>query len=326
METIKKPSSADSLTAKTDEGFIDTSGIDNRLNRYYSAKQRAGVNRDELRSVVKLIDDRSPRYQSFNNASSKIASCGNYLVFNNYYTVKKVRLSKASFCKQHLICPLCAIRRGSKTLKSYLDRYRVIMQEKPLYRLSMITLTIKNGEDLNERFKHLQMCQRKLIDRRRDWLKKGWGKTEFRKVHGWVGTFEFTNKGKGWHPHSHIMVLHTEDFKYSSLIEEWKSITGDSCNLNVTAAMNPDKPELDFIEVFKYAVKFSDLTAEQNIHAWEILKGKRLLFSGGEFRGVVVPDDLTDEGLDDLDYIEMFYSFGPSKYNLKSTKLVKAGL
>lgn len=318
LEPIKKPLSANTLTGSTDKGLQNSSVLDDRLNRYYKAKQRALVNRDELTVCASLCDPDTPAIVKYSKASSNLSSCGNYLVFHDYYTVGKTRLAKASFCKQHLLCPLCAIRRASKTLKSYLGRYAVVMGENPHYRLSMITLTVKNGDDLEERFNHLKKSQKTLFDRRRDWLKKGWGKTEFRKIHGWVGTHEFTNKGKGWHPHSHIMVLHTENFNYSALIEEWKQVTGDSCNINVTAIKDTKNAEDGFIEVFKYAVKFSDLTPEQNIHAWGILKGKRLLFSGGDFRGVDVPEDLTDDLLDDLEYIERFYVAGFTGYDLKT--------
>ena len=55
----------------------------------------------------------------------------------------------------HLLCPLCAIRRGSKALKSYLDRWAAIQAEKPAMRPFLVTLTVKDGEDLSERFNHL---------------------------------------------------------------------------------------------------------------------------------------------------------------------------
>ena len=327
MGNIKKPLPAATLKGQAGKGFGSIvndvqADLGDRLGRYYKAKQRALVNREELKVQASLCDPSNGTMQRFAKASANIGSCGNYLVFNDYYTVGKTRLAKASFCKQHLICPLCAIRRASKSLKSYLDRYRVIMQENPSYRLSMITLTVKNGDDLTERFDHLRNSQKKMFKHRHDYLSRGWGKSEFRKIHGWVGTHEFTNKGKGWHPHSHIMVLHTENFNYSELIAEWKAVTGDSCNVNVTAAKNPTMPELDFIEVFKYAVKFSDLTPEQNIHAWDTLRGKRLLFSGGAFRGVEIPESLTDDLLDDLHYIERFYVADRAGYTLQASRLV----
>jgi hypothetical protein len=49
------------------------------------------------------------------------------------------------------------------------------------------------------------------------------------------------------------------------------------------------------MEVFKYAVKFSDQPVADTWHAFQTLKGKRLLGSAGCFRGVEVPEELTDE-------------------------------
>ena len=47
------------------------------------------------------------------------------------------------------------------------------------------------------------------------------------------------------------------------------------------------------------------------------MKGARLLFSLGEFRGVEVPDKLTDEPLDELPYFDLFYRYiSESGYNL----------
>ena len=38
----------------------------------------------------------------------------------------KVKLHAAQFCKAHLLCPLCAIRRGAKALAAYLERWEAI--------------------------------------------------------------------------------------------------------------------------------------------------------------------------------------------------------
>lgn len=316
MVQMKNPREAEGLAAETSRGSDESDKLGARLDRYSTAKKRALVNLDTLR-ILQPVDDLSfVRYQS---AAAKLSTCGNYLEFRNYYTVGKTRLTKASFCKQHLICPLCAIRRGAKTLESYLARYRVIKKDNPTWKLSMITLTVVNGDDLAERFQHLHKSVQRIFKHRRKAINEGKSRTEWRKVHGWVGTYEVTNKGKGWHPHAHIMVLHTSSFDYKAMQAEWKEITGDSHVLNVTAAMHPDEPERDFLEVFKYAVKFSDLAPEQNIEAWDILRARRLLFSGGAFLGVVIPENLADEELDSLPYVELLYSYMLGGYKLKST-------
>ena len=316
MTQSKNPLKADNLAAEASRGFDNTDRLNARLDRYSTAKKRALVNLKELTNLQPLDDLLKERYRI---AAAKLESCGNYLEFRNYYTVGKTRLTKASFCKQHLLCPLCAIRRGAKTLEAYLARYRVVKDENPSWRLSMLTLTVANGGDLAERFQHLHNSIKRVFKRRRDYLDKQRGLTEWRKVYGWVGTYEVTNKGNGWHPHAHIMCLHSSSFDYKALQAEWKEITGDSHVLNVSAAKHPNEPERDFLEVFKYAVKFSDMTAEQNIHAWNVLRARRLLFSGGALWGVDVPESLEDVPLDDLPYIELLYSYMLDGYKLKST-------
>lgn len=312
----KKPLEVDCLAADSSKGLDETDKLDARLKRYGSAKKRALENLQVLQ-VYQPVDPLAQ--ESCRVASANLSGCGNYLAFRQYFTVGKTRLTKASFCKQHLICPLCAIRRGSKTLEAYLKRYQAIKLQHPNWTLSMITLTVKNGHDLEERFKHLQKAVQRVFKHRRKAINEGKSRTEWRKVHGYVGTYEVTNKGQGWHPHAHIMVLHTSSFDYRAMQAEWKEITGDSHVLNVTAAMHPEEPERDFLEVFKYAVKFSDLNPEQNIEAWLILKARRLLFSGGAFRGVDVPEDLQDVPLDDLPYIELLYAYTLVGYSLKRT-------
>ena len=95
-----------------------------------------------------------------------------------------------------------------------------------------------------------------------------------------------------------------------ALAAEWKNITGDSHIVDVRP-ISEDDPVSGFIEVFKYAVKFSDQPPEDTVHAWLTLAGKRLLGSAGCFRGVEVPQDLLDdsEGLDDLPFVTLFYRF-----------------
>ena len=72
------------------------------------------------------------------------------------------------------------------------------------------------------------------------------------------------------------------------------------------------------MEVFKYAVKFSDQPPADTLQAWLTLKGKRLLASSGCFRGVPEPEDLMDDAtaLADLPFATLFYRFMQGRYAL----------
>ena len=297
----------------TCEGPDESGKLPDRVQRYGKARNRARQMVQHLQQVQQVSHPDERRRK----AVVRLADCGEYLCFHHYYTVGKVRLTMASFCKQHLICPLCAIRRGAKSLKAYLDRFEVIRAEQPVLKPYMVTFTVKNGDDLAERFDHLHESLKVLHRRRRQWFTKGRGWTEAAKAAGAVWSYELTNTGKGWHPHVHAIWLCEEAPNQASLRAEWERITGDSFMVDVRP-IQQDDPAEGFSEVFKYAVKFAGLSLQHNVEAWETLRGRRMLGSFGAFRGVEVPEELTDEPLDGLPYVELFYRYAEGAgYTLK---------
>ena len=88
----------------------EASGIEElprRVNRYGEAKVRA-------LDIAEYIGQQEDGAQ----LGSKVEHCGEYLLFRHYFTVDLVRLHAAHFCKKHLLCPLCAIRRGAKAMSA----------------------------------------------------------------------------------------------------------------------------------------------------------------------------------------------------------------
>ena len=322
MAEKEKPLSNDALVGEFEKG----SGIfhlPSRVERYATAKTRQ---LEILKQVTSFVQHEplAAKLNNLSNLQHRIADCGNYLVFNHYHTVDEVRLSQASFCKTHLLCPLCAIRRGAKQVKAYLDKLDVIRTQNPELKPYMLTLTVKNGHDLEERFEHLTKSVKKLLERRRDAIKGKWS-SELEKCRGGVFSYELTYSEHGWHPHVHMVVLQDEndsiDFdpykpKESGLSKEWLTITRDSFIVDIRPITGD--PVDGFIEVFKYALKFSDLTPHQNLNAYLTLKGRRLTGSFGAFWGVKVPDEMTDELLDDLPYVRLFYRYLGSRYQLEA--------
>jgi hypothetical protein len=245
--------------------------------------------------------------QGLAKRAERLRSCGDYLIFRHYFTVDKVRLHGARLCKQHLLCPLCAIRRGAKALGRYLARWEVIRADRPALRPFLVTLTVKDGPDLSERFQHLHKAQREL------WMRKHRCRgSVLDGVQGAVWSYE-VKRGSGsgsWHPHLHMIALAEVQPDAFQLSREWREITGDSFIVDVRPIEQED-PVSGFLEVFKYAVKFSDQPPEDTVHAFRTLRGKRLLDSAGLFRGVVVPDELLDdaEGFGELPFVTLFYRF-----------------
>ena len=97
-------------------------------------------------------------------------------------------------------------------------------------------------------------------------------------VAGAVWSYE-AKRGNGsglWHPpFAHgCFIGHSPD-KFS-LSAEWENITGDSKIVDVRP-ISQDDPASGFIEVFKYAVKFSDQPETDTVSAYQVLKGRRLI-------------------------------------------------
>jgi len=285
----------DSVAAEI--GVEGIEALPKRVDRYGKAKNGALDVADYMAQV--------PKHQKM---AKTVRECGDYLVFRHYFTIDRVRLHGASLCRKHLLCPLCAIRRGAKSLKAYLDRWEVIHVQRPQLRPFLVTLTVKDGPDLEERFKHLHKAQREL------WMRKHRGRvaSPLAGVEGAVWSYE-VKRGSGsgqWHPHLHMIALAEHAPDQDELRAEWSNITGDSFMCDVRPISQED-PASGFVEVFKYAVKFSDQPPADTVHAWETLAGKRLIGSAGAFRGVEVPEDLLDdpEGLEGLPWIALFYRY-----------------
>ena len=299
----ENPSTVDVLADDTVKGRLGALGLPTRVARLSEARRLALRVEAYLREAGRV------------NEAFKLRHCADYLLFRHYWTVDEVRLHAASFCKKHLLCPVCAIRRGARMLKAYLERFEVVQVERPELRPYLVTLTVRNGDDLAERFRHLRAAMRALFERRRNAL-KGLTASEFALSAGGFHSIEVTNKGKGWHPHVHMVWMCHEAPSGEALAAEWHAITGDSHVVDVRPISDP---VTGFLEVCKYAVKFSDLALPDLLEAFDRLSGQRLIDSHGCFRGVVVPDTLTDDPLDGLPFVELLYRYlGAAGYSFDS--------
>jgi hypothetical protein len=255
--------------------------------------------------------------------STILKDCGDYLIFRNYYTINEIRLHGMTSCKKHILCPLCAIRRGAKSVKAYMDRLQVIKEAHKSIKAFLVTFTVKNGADLKERFHHLQTSMKNYnLKRSRANSGDKHLPVEGNKALGAVWSYEFkVGDGSGlWHPHAHAIWLCYDTPDENKLREEWQQITGDSFIVNVTPFYDQSDVVGGFLEVFKYAVKFSNMPLEQNWHGYEILHGRRLVASFGLFRGVEIPESMTDEPIETLPYVEHFYRYLDGQYQVKAIK------
>ena len=132
-----------------------------------------------------------------------------------------------------------------------------------------------------------------------------------------MGTFENTYNAetKEHHPHFHLIALCNDVLAHKPLVDEWQEITGDSFVVDIRPFEDISNPEAAFMEVFKYTLKFSTMPLDVNYQASRVLAGRRLLISFGDFWGVKVPEQLTDEPLDQ-EHVDYYFEWLDDQYQL----------
>lgn len=280
-----------------------------RLAVYATAHERALAMSDYIQihgKFNKFIKNRAHK-----GIVHRLRSCGNYLLFRDYYTVNEVRLHKANFCMKHLVCPLCALRRGAKYAAAYMEKLQFVMNQDPEVWPYLVTLTVKDGPDLQERFNHLKTGIEKMTELRKEAARDRRQQLEMNKALGGVSSYEI-KKGKNseeWHPHYHATWLCKEQPYETKLSQEWEEITGDSFIVDVKPFSEEQGIFTAFLEVFSYALKFSTLTLEDNFEAFLALHRKRFINSFGILRGVEIPEALEDEPLENLPFVELLFKY-----------------
>jgi hypothetical protein len=301
--------------------------LPSRLERYGKAHERALAMRSFLQEIALGCDDLRDR-RAIQRRALNLEACGSWLQFRHYHTIDEIRLHAAKFCQQDRLCPLCAIRRGSKLLRPYVEKSMALMMHHPDLRPYHVVHTVKNGPDLGERFRHLRSSLSTLHDRGKWARNRGQAWSEAALAVGSVTSIEVKRgegtRGGGWHPHAHAVWFCGRQPDQQALSDEWKQLTGDSHNVYVEpfhfaqADLEPtlDNMAADFCEVFKYAVKFSSMDLCDNWHAFEVLFGKRLLAGRGALHGIKVPDDLLDAPLEvaDLPFVDLFFRHQQGQY------------
>lgn len=335
----KKPLLSDALAGVDNKGsqsaFADQHR--DRITRFGILKHRSKQQENFLWTLAKFKENYpkdSPNEETVKalKSAQKLNGCGNFLLFKNFYTIDQTKLAKFHVCGQHLLCPFCAGIRASKAIQKYTERVDEVLSKNRKLKPVLITFTVKNGTDLGERSSHLMKSFRTLMERRRDYFKKGRGFNEFCKINGAMYSYEntFNPDTKEWHPHLHMFALLDDWIDQEELSQYWYSITGDSMIVDIRRVKK--QKDLGYAkaaaEVCKYALKFGDLSVENTWQAFKVLKGKRLSGAFGSLYGVKIPENLADEMPDenDLPYLEMLYKFvfgKQSYYNLEMTRHVE---
>lgn len=309
----------------------------NKNNDFYylNPHRKNKIPNQHLLNIFTIYNNNiNDKYVKYRNDFKKIYNCHSYLEYYAYPEINRVKLNKAYHCDKALLCPLCAVRRAVKKLHVYFDKTNQLLIKRPKTKIYLVTFTIKNDKDLLKSYNHLISSVKRILQRRNEAIKAKKGIKKYNYAlnsmfaNSYAGVYSCEvkrgKKSKLWHPHIHLLLLNDDEkIDYNNAIKEWKEITKDSTNIHFNLYNFNDKISVPpekfkdhsnfnkikfFLEVFKYAFKFSDMSFNDNLMAYDILKGKRLMNSFGEFRGLdnIEPDE---SEYDLYEYYRLFYRF-----------------
>lgn len=202
-----------------------------------------------------------------------------------------------------------------------LERILYAMAHKPNMKQIHLTLTMKNTSDLASGLDQLKGAMQAMNAHRRKALAgtRGNKPIEWCKVEGGVTSIEVTNKGNGWHPHIHALVLCNDWIDREALSREFVRFGGGPI---CWASKVVPKPEHEnpnaglvaaLLEVLKYPTKFDELTVKQRYEFYLTTRRKRLTDVFGCLRGIELePLDIDSDDMSGMtgafqDWIAKWY-------------------
>jgi hypothetical protein len=257
---------------------------------------------------------------------NKVLACGRYLAFRKFHETGQADLLSGNFCNQHLLCVACAAARASRLW----TKWQPIIQAFPENDLYMLNLTWPPPDaKLASAAGPCAELKANIAIGLAGWGKLWGNRKKHRRgplagVLGAILAMEVTKNPAGWHPHFHCIVMLPRSHRVEvvDLRSAWtKETRGRQIKLS---RIYSDK---DLREVFKYSVKPEDLTqngqvnamaVQDRYHAYQVLKGKRLIRGYGAFHGVKdivdlnAEEELTDGELGDS--IDLFFRWSGSNY------------
>jgi len=295
--------------------------IKNTIYKYVESKNKTS-------SFVQYVKSSNKYTQNITeNLLNEINGCGSWLEFRNYYEVDKTKLHNANFCKKDKLCPACAMRRASKQVKKVYDYFQSNQSLKSKY-WYYIVLPVKHNstEDFETVFNRARNGLKSLKMSIRD-NKRGKGKKSFfSQFDGFFYSFEVTKTKNGWN--NHINLLCCSDKKitgiykkgntyiHNDIVRDWSKYTDNQSyihSINEIDVSNDDSLIKNLLEIFKYSLKFQDLSHDDLIEVYEKTYRKRLLGSTGCLYGLKLDVNLDGDDVLGNKFLEIIY-----RYNFKT--------
>jgi Replication protein. len=245
---------------------------------FYSTIEKLKKSQEMKIRLIPYIQQKYPFLLHNPHRKQRITECCNLISFRRYLETGDIQLVSANFCKYDRICVACATKRAMRAIKKFSQG----IEENNLYgkKWYYIVLTISHKQDdtLEELMKRLMTYKDRLAKAYRNSKRKEQKTKSFFSLFDWmIISIEIAHKGTNWrHPHINILACGDSDIpieaKYfhgttnSQLLEERRKLTDGTSYIHNIRKIEVKKDHFSrswIGEVFKYAIKFSDLSMEQ---------------------------------------------------------------
>lgn len=265
----------------------------NTLSRISSTVKGANQKKLVQREILSACPSPSGRGELL----SRLSSCGNFQVWRHFEDGGR-SLRLGSFCNIPRLCPLCArihsVRRFF-AVKDWLDI------KCPGGDLILVTVTLRNGDNLSLQRHYLSEFRRKLVDVRKNHYRGRY--KEYTEIPKFEGFFlkEEIKRGKNsglWHPHFHGLWWSPVRVEWGKFRSEINSLMTDGIYEHSIDFAVVERSGSNYVrgilESVKYLHKF-DASPEFVKDIWTVYKetyGKRMFFRYGSFVGLEVDREM----------------------------------
>jgi len=184
-------------------------------------------------------------------------------------------------------CPYCAADRANKSFERYLPKVLKLKQEKPFYRVVLLTLTLDGDSSVRDEPLRVQMKKIQV------WL-RNMRRTKLWKAHvaGGVQGLEatFNVERRQWHAHVHLLLFRKAFFNDEEIVDLWKSETDGAGGFVKISEVKSASLRGAVAETTKYILKPADIhewSPKQAVEHSE-LRGMHLAETFGELRKIKV--------------------------------------
>ena len=245
---------------------------------FFSTINKLKKSQNLKEQLIPYIQTNYPQLLSNPARKQRITECCNLVAFRRYLETWDVKLVSANFCKYDRICIACATKRAMKMIKKFKEWIESHnLYDKQRYYI-VLTISHKEWDQLEDLMDRLQLYKERLAKAYRNSKRKQQKTKSFFAQFDWmVISIEIAHKWKfWWHPHINILACTDNDIQIDSIYNRWttnsellqerKKMTDWTSYIHNIRKIEVKKDHFSrswIWEVFKYAIKFSDLTVEQ---------------------------------------------------------------